>query len=109
MMRAAREQPRVVALRALLIACLVGAGFVAGAMASSGSGQVTRVDQPQVVDLSLVAARADLSAAETDLQQTSSALQNARARVRTLERANRRTTRALRDARRAARRARRNR
>lgn len=109
MMRAIREQPRVVALRAFLVACLIGAGFVIGTMSSGDGGPVTRVDQPHIVDLSLVAARADLSAAQTELEQANSALQNSRTRVRALARANRRTARALRDARRAARRARRNR
>lgn len=110
MMRTVREQPRVVALRVLLVACLVGAGFVIGATATGNDTDVGQVERQQAaVGLALVAARADLQAAEAGVRRTNSALQGSRARVGALERANRRTSRALRDARRAARRARRNR
>lgn len=109
-MRAVREQPRVVALRVLVVACLVGAGFVLGALATGNDADVGQIDrQHAAVELALVAARGDLGVAEADLRRTAYALRSSRARVRALERANRRTTRALRDARRAARRARRNR
>lgn len=110
MMRAVREQPRVVALRVFLVACLVGFGFVLGAGTGGGSGDVARVDpQRAAVHLSLVGARADLAAADTEVRTARNALLRSQARVRGLERANRRTTRALRDARGDARRARRNR
>lgn len=109
-MRALREQPRVVALRAVIVACLVGLGIVVGSQSADDGREVARVEQQSVAfEGALVASQADLMATQDALRRTTRRLADERSRVRALERVNRRTTRALRDARRATRRARRNR
>jgi hypothetical protein len=106
-----RERPRLVAVRVLAVALLVGVGVAIGALAAAPSSEIPAQARTQLKRAKIVSVeRADLlDRSSTAFDRVSVELDDALERTRSLSRSNTRLRREVRTARRALKRAQRTR
>ena len=97
-MRALREQPRVIAAKALMVVTLVAAGMGVGGLLDRGDGHHVSVPEARlaVAQRSLMGMEAQLGVARGRVQRAETALNRARHDARQLTRSNRQLRRELR-------------